>query len=83
MMIREYIDKFKNLHKYMKDIYHTEERKSEKFHDGLHVCLRGKLNLYARMTFRGWVEKAIEQKKLYKELDASTQMKPNQQAESS
>ena len=73
MTVREYVDKFEDLYKYAKDIYPTEERKSEKFKEGLHISLRGKLNLYAGTTFRGWVEKAMEQEKLDKEFKASTQ----------
>ena len=55
MTVREYTDKFEDLYKYVKDIYPIEEMKSEKFKDGLHVSLRGKLNLYVGTTFRGWV----------------------------
>ena len=49
-----------------------EERKSEKFQEGLHISLRGKLNLYTGTIFRSWVEKAMEQEKLDKEFEAST-----------
>ena len=31
MIVREYVDKFKDLCKYAKDIYPTEEKKGEKF----------------------------------------------------
>ena len=31
MMVQEYVDKFKDLYKYAKNIYPTGERKSEKF----------------------------------------------------
>ena len=72
MTVREYVDKFEDLYKYTRDIYPTEERKSEKFCKGLHISLRGKLNLYTRMTFRGCVKKAMEQKQLDKELEALT-----------
>ena len=58
--MREYVDKFEDLYKYAKDIYPTKERKSEKFKESLHISLRGKLNLYAGTTFRGWVKKAME-----------------------
>ena len=73
-MMREYVDKFEDLHKYAKDIYPTEEKKSEKFYKGLYISLWGKLNLYAGTTFWGWVKKAMEQEKLDKELEASTQI---------
>ena len=68
MSVREYTDKFKDLYQYTRDMYPMEEAKSDKFRDGLHISLRGKLNLYARITFRGWVEKAMEQERLDKEL---------------
>ena len=60
MYVREYTDKFEDLYQNAKDMYPSEEAKSDKFWDGLHISLRGKLNLYAGITFRGWVEKAIE-----------------------
>ena len=60
MTVREYVDKFEDLYKYARDIYPTDAKKGEKFRDGLHVSLRGKLNLYTGATFRGWVEKAME-----------------------
>ena len=31
MTVREYVDKFENLFKYVKDIYPLEDMKSEKF----------------------------------------------------
>ena len=80
LSVREYVDKFKDLYKYARDIYPMEEVKSEKFHEGLHISLRGKLNLYAETIFRGWIEKAMEQEKLDKELEASTQIRSYQQA---
>ena len=83
MTVRKYIDKFEDLYKYSKNIYPTEEKKSKKFWEGLHISLRGKLNLYAGTTFQGWVEKAMEQEKLDKELEASTQTQWNQRLESS
>ena len=45
------MDKFKDLYQYMSDMYPTEEAKSDKFRDDLHVSLREKLNLYAGTTF--------------------------------
>ena len=60
-------------------MYPTEEAKSEKFRDGLHMYLRKKLNLYTGTTFRGWVEKAMEQERLDKELESATKIKPYQQ----
>ena len=48
----------------------------EKFKEGLHISLRGKLNIYAGTTFRGWVEKAIEQKKLERSL--KLRLEPNE-----
>ena len=56
-------------------MYPIEEAKSDKFRDGLHVSLRGKLNLYTGTTFRGWVEKAMEQERLDKELEFATKVK--------
>ena len=56
MSVRDYADKFEDLYLYAKEMYPTEEVKIDKFRDGLHVSLRGKLNLYAGTTFRGWVE---------------------------
>ena len=76
-MVQEYIDTFEDFYKYTKDIYPTEERKSEKFCEGLHISLRVKLNLYIGMIFRGWVEKEMEQEKLDKELEALTQTRYN------
>ena len=69
MTIREYIDQFEELYKYTKDMYPTKDMRSKKFRDGLHVSPWGKLNLYAGITFRGWVEKSMEQKRLDKELE--------------
>ena len=43
--------------------------KSEKFWDGLHISLCGKLNLYAGTSFRGSFEKAMEQERLDRELE--------------
>ena len=83
MMVREYMDKFEDLYKYTKDIYLTEEKKSEKFWEGLHISLRGKLNLYTGTTFQGWVEKAMKLEKLDKEFEALTQTRWNQQPKSS
>ena len=57
------------LYQYAKDMYPTEEKNDEKFRDGLHIILRSKLNLYTGNTFRGWVEKAMEQEKLKQELE--------------
>ena len=51
--IREYTDKFEDLYRYAKDVFPTEEIKSDKFRDGLNVSLHGKLNLYASTTFKG------------------------------
>ena len=62
MSVRDYGDKFEELYLYAKEMYPTEEVKIDKFRDGLHVSLRGKLNLYAGTTFRGWVEKAMGRK---------------------
>ena len=31
MTVKEYMDKFEDLYKYVKDIYPTEEKKGEKF----------------------------------------------------
>ena len=62
MSVRDYVNKFKELYHYAKEMYSTEEVKIDKSWDGLHVSLRGKLNLYAGMTFRGWVEKVMETK---------------------
>ena len=73
MTVREYIDKFKDLYQYAKDIYPTEEMRSEKFRYRLNVSLWGKLNLYTGTTFRGWVEKAIKQERLDKELEKAEQ----------
>ena len=69
MTVREYTDKFEDLYEYAKDVYPTEEMKSEKFWDGLHISLHGKLNLYAGTSFKGWVDKAMDQERLDKELD--------------
>ena len=82
MFVRDYTDKFEELYHYAKDMYPTEEAKIDKFRDGLHVSLRGKLNLYAGTTFRGWVEKAMEQD-LDKELESASRSKPYQQEGSS
>ena len=78
MTVREYIDKLKDLYNYAKDIYPTEEKKSEKFLKDLYISLRGKLNLYTGTTFWGWVEKVIEQEKLDKEFKTSTQVRWSQ-----
>ena len=69
MTVREYTDKFEDLYRYAKDVYPIEEMKSDKFRDGLNVFLRGKLNLYPGTAFKGWVEKAMEQKRLDQELE--------------
>ena len=76
--VRVFMDKFEELYQYVKDTYLIEEAKSKKFWDGLHVSLRGKLNLYVGMTFRGWVEKVIEQEKLNKELESVNKTKSHQ-----
>ena len=73
MIVREYTDKFEDLYKYVKDIY--PEIKIEKFKEGLHIILRCKLNLYTRTTFKGWVEKAMEQEKLEKELEQTMKVR--------
>ena len=73
--VREYTNKFEDLYKYAKDVYPTEEMKSEKFWDVLHISLRGKLNLYAGKSIRGWVEKAMEQERLDKELETASHVK--------
>ena len=83
MSVREYADKFEDLYLYAKEMYSTEEVKIDKFRDGLHVSLRGKLNLYAGTTFRGWVEKAMEQERLDKELESASRSKSYQQEGSS
>ena len=75
MTVREYTNKFEDLYKYTKEVYPTEEMKSEKFRDGLHISLRGKLNLYASSYFRGWVKKAMEQERLDKELETTSHAK--------
>ena len=36
------------------------------------MSLKGKLNLYSGNTFRGWVEKAMEQERLDKELETTS-----------
>ena len=78
MPVRDYTDKFEELYQYAKEMYPTEEVKIDKFRDGLHVSLRGKLNLYAGTTFRGWIEKSMEQERLDKELESATRAKPYQ-----
>ena len=78
MSIRFYADKYEELYQYAKEMYPTEEVKIDKFRDGLHISLRGKLNLYAGTTFRGWVEKAMEQERLDKELESASRVKPYQ-----
>ena len=52
IIVREYTDQFEDLYKYAKDMYPTEEMKSAKFRDGLHVSLYAKSNVYAGITFR-------------------------------
>ena len=79
MTVREYTDKFKDLYQYAKNIYPTEEMRSEKFRDGLHVSLYEKLDLYAGITFRGWIEKAMEQERLNSELKEVEQRKESNQ----
>ena len=37
--------------------------------------MKGKLNLYIGTTFRGWVEKAMEQEILDKELESTIKVK--------
>ena len=64
MIVREYVNKFEDLYKFAKDIYPTEEKKGENFRDGLRVSLRGKLNLYTGVTFRGWVERGDGTRKI-------------------
>ena len=78
LSIRDYTDKFEELYHYAKDMYPIEEAKIDKFRDRLHVSLRGKLNLYAGTTFRGWVNKAMEQGRLDKELESVTKAKSYQ-----
>ena len=75
MSVRDYADEFEELYHYAKDMYPTEEAKIDKFRGGLHVSLKGKLNLYAGSTFRGWVEKAMEQERLDEELEETEQKK--------
>ena len=57
MTVREYVDKFEDLYKYAKDIYPNEEKKREKFREGLHISLRGKLNLYVGLHFEAGLRK--------------------------
>ena len=83
MSVRDYTDKFEELYHYTKDMYPTEEARIDKFRDGLHISLREKLNLYAGIIFRGWVEKAIEQERLDKELESLTKAKSYQHEGSS
>ena len=40
MTVREYVNKVEDLYKYAEDIYPIEERKSEKFKEGLQISLR-------------------------------------------
>ena len=75
MIVREYTKKFEDLYKYAKEVYPTEEMKSEKFWDGLHISLHGKLNLYAGTSFRGWAKKAIEEERLDKEFETASHVK--------
>ena len=83
MSVRDYADKYEELYQYAKEMYPTEEVKIDKFRDGLYVSLRGKLNLYAGTTFRGWVEKAMKQERLDKELESVTKAKSYQHEGSS
>ena len=75
LSVRDYADAFEELYHYAKDMYPTEEAKIDKFRGGLHVSLKGKLNLYAGSTFRGWVEKAMAQERLDEELEETEQQK--------
>ena len=75
MIVKEYTDKFEDLYRYVKDVYPMEEMKSDKFKDGLNVSLCGNPNMYAGTTFRGWIQKAMEQERLDEELEETEQQK--------
>ena len=83
MSVRDYADKFEELYHYAKEMYPIEEARIDKFREALHISLRGKLNLYTGTTFRGWIEKAMEQERLDKELESVTRARPYQQEGSS
>ena len=67
MTVREYIDKFEDLYRFVADMLPSEEYKYDQFLSGLHVTIRSGLASFEGTTYRSLVEKAMEVEKLKKE----------------
>ena len=46
MSVREYVDRFEDLYKYVFDIFLTEAQKCYRFKEGLQTVLKNELSLY-------------------------------------
>ena len=66
MAVREYIDKFEDLYRFMADMLPSEENKYNRFLSGLHVTIWFGLVSFEGTTYRSLVEKALEVEKLKK-----------------
>ena len=67
MTVREYIDKFEDLYRFVVDMLLSEENKYNWFLSGLHVTIQYGLASFEGTTYRSLIEKALEVKKLKKE----------------
>ena len=67
MTVKEYIDKFEDLYRFMADMLPSEENKYDRFLSGLHVTIRSGLASFEGTTYRTLVEKALDVEKLKKE----------------
>ena len=67
MIVREYIDKFENLYRFVTDMLPSEKNKYDWFLSGLHVTIRSSLASFEGTTYKSLVEKALEVEKLKKE----------------
>ena len=63
MTVREYIDKFEDLYRFVADMLPSEENKYDQFLSGLHVTIRSSLASFEGTTYRSLVEKALEVKR--------------------
>ena len=60
MTVREYIDKFEDLYRFVANMLPFEENKYDQFLSGLYVTIRLGLASFKGTTNRSLVEKALE-----------------------
>ena len=67
MSITKYVDRFKDLYRFVQRILNDERDKCHRFYDGLQHSIRMSLGQYDDRRFHALVDRALEVEKLIKE----------------